>query len=32
MNKKTLIIIGCSFIGFIVEPDDNKYFILDYQY
>lgn len=21
-----------SFIGFIVEPDDNKYFILDYQY
>lgn len=24
--------ISVSFIGFIVEPDDNKYFILDYQY
>ena len=24
--------ISISFIGFIVEPDDNKYFILDYQY
>ena len=23
--------ISVSFIGFIVEPDDNKYFILDYQ-
>ena len=24
--------ISVSFIGFVVEPDDNKYFILDYQY
>ena len=24
--------ISVSFIGFIIEPDDNKYFILDYQY
>lgn len=24
--------VSVSFIGFIVEPDDNKYFILDYQY
>lgn len=24
--------ISVSFIGFIVEPNDNKYFILDYQY
>ena len=24
--------ISINYIGFIVEPNDNKYFVLDYQY
>ena len=24
--------VSIKYIGFIVEPNDNKYFVLDYQY